>query len=198
MLRVLSAGVGRSGSTWLFNAALALLNQHHRAYGSWVGRWDAGQAASADALVLAVHSFDQIGDFAPDVILTCHRDLRDVALSLRDYQKLETDDAVLQGVNWAAAGHDAMAPKADLDVPYEQMMTRPLSALEDIASVLGINAPDLSAAHAVVDAWQPRPGGRKHRFDGRPGRWRDQLEAHLREAIEDAHGPWLQRMGYVP
>jgi hypothetical protein len=197
MLRVLSAGVGRSGSTWLFNAAMALLNQRYRAYGAWVDRWDAGQAANADALVLAVHSPEQIGDFAPDVVFTCHRDLRDVALSLRDYQKLETDDAVLKGVSWARVGHDAFAPKADLDVPYEQMMLKPLTALGDLALALDVSAPDLGAARAIVEAWEPRPGGRKHRFDGRPGRWREQLEPHLRQSIEETHGVWLRRMGYA-
>lgn len=197
MVRVLSAGVGRSGSTWLFNATMSLLEQKCSAYGAWVDRWDVARAESAEALVLKVHGASQIGDFKPDIITTCHRDLRDVALSLRDYQSLAEDQAILDGVSWARACHDEFAPVAQIDLAYEQMIDDPLGALAALASALGVTDADIGAARAKTEAWEPLPGDAKHRFDGRPGRWRSQLSTDLRNGIETRHGDWLARLGYL-
>jgi len=197
MVRVLSAGVGRSGSTWLHNAIMALLRQRYSApYGDWVDRWDPLQAAHADALVLKVHGASQIGDFTPDIIATCHRDLRDVALSLRDYQKLNTDEDILSSVAWARGCHEEFALRADIDLAYEQMMLEPLGALAALANTLGVDQPDLDRARDVVESWEPLPGDAKHRFDGRPDRWREQLSLELRRAIEIRHADWLVSLGY--
>ena len=197
MLRVLSAGAGRSGSTWLHNACIALLEQSRPTYGAWCARWDLRAASRADALVMKVHLPEQIGDFAPKIVVTCHRDLRDVALSLRDYQKIEAEEGILEAVAWARGAHEAFAPRADLDLPYERMVADPLGALGALADVLGVREANLHRAREMVEGWEPLPGDARHRFDGRPGRWRDQLSANLLRAIEARHGDWLDRWGYA-
>ncbi len=195
-LRVLTAGTGRSGSTWLHNAVVALLMQKHAVYGAWVDRWNDGEAAEADALVLKVHAPTQIGAFQPDIIVTCHRDLRDAALSLRDYQNLNSDAEILGAVAWARSSHDHFNAVADLDVAYEDMVTDPTGVLAGLARVLGVADPDLDYARLAVESWEPLSGDAKHRFDGRPGRWREQMTPGLLNAIEAKHGDWLTRFGY--
>lgn len=197
MVRVLTAGVGRSGSTWLHHASVALLRQRYQTYDAWCAGWDEDLASRAEAQVRKVHAEEQIGDFKPDLIMTSHRDLRDVALSLRDYKKLENDEEILAHVNWARQCHEFFAPRADIDVAYERIVLDPIGALTDLARVMGIQQPDLALAKASVDSWEPVAGGKKHRFDGRAGRWREQLHDDLRHAIEEQHADWLAQQGYA-
>ena len=76
------------------------------------------------------------------------------------------------------------------------MVLEPLGALAVLARTLGIDQPDLDRARDAVESWEPLPEDPKHRFDGRPDRWREQLSLELRRAIENRHADWLVSLGY--
>lgn len=206
---VVSAGMSRGGSTWLFNAARLMLGSGAAdLYAAWVDDLDPGRAAVGSAVLVKTH------DPSPDLArratatLTTHRDLRDIAVSLRGMGWANGAAELLQAVTHARRCHDYWAPRSHLDLPYESLLNTPLKALDDVGKVLGAR---LSQAETVelgnrLSAMEgPAAGGTYdpktllhpgHRQDGRAGRWLDELEPQLVEAINAEHGDWLQRHGY--
>lgn len=210
---VLAAGIPRSGSTWLYNVArLLLASRFGSAYACWIDDLDETALAAADAAVVKLHEpCDALADRAT-VVMTTHRDLRDIAVSLRSLNGAEFDDAqMIASAAHARALHDHWSSRAKLDLAYRDIATSPASQVRRVGEALGLMV-DEDDAREIVDAVDelPSPTDRRlkhdptsllhvnHRTDGRPGRWRGELSDETAEAITSAGIDWLRRRGYEP
>jgi hypothetical protein len=201
---ILSAGMPRSGSTWLFNAARLLLR---RAEGDglssgWVEDWPT--LPPGRTLLLKVHDFDAPLARRADVVLYSYRDVRDVLASSK--RKFGTPPSVEaarrlleQDCEWRKA--------ARLVMRYESMLADPAAVVKELAEVLQVRDVDPAAVAEEVrglDAREPPSGGYDretllhpgHITDGRHGSWEGWLDADLLRRIQEQCGDWLTANGY--
>jgi len=149
----------------------------------------------------------------PAIVLTSHRDLRDVAASLgRKFAR----DFSLGPLRETVADHAQWARVAALDLRYEDLITDKKAALERVAGALQLTDDILSLlpfpaiARAIdgerfderrataerYDAVNLLHDG--HFTDGRHGSWRRTLTWAEVAAIEREFRPWLAARGYLP
>lgn len=206
----LCAGTPRSGSTWLYNAMRCILARRFPdLYACWVGDFDRDRAAAAGAVLVKLHANDDDLARKADVILTCHRDLRDVAASSQSMGWASDDSQLLDLIrNWRSF-HEYWSSRSQIDLVYSDIMERPEEALRAVAAALDVHFEDREFsgfAKLLGDTPNNRDDNsihdqeflthRNHRNDGRDGRWRDQLSEALGAAITEEHREWLIRMGY--
>jgi hypothetical protein len=202
---ILCAGMMRSGGTWLFNAAKMICAQAGRsAYGVWIHDFDAAASAAADDTIVKIHSADDALAAKAGAIFTCHRDLRDVAISLQAMQWIHGDPAKLGLLAQTVEEYEYWAPRAALDFRYDAIVEQPADCIARIAGVLNVSVDPQRIADALdAIALPTKPGYDRetllhpnHRHDGRPGRWRGQLDERVLIAIETRFGDWLRAKGY--
>jgi hypothetical protein len=209
---VVSAGLMRSGSTWLFNALRLLLERAGvPVYALWVNDFDPERAREARTLVVKLHAANPVLAAAATRCYTCHRDLRDVVVSLGDMGLASDLDSQLRMLQEARDGYDFWAERSNLDLAYGRIVDDAPGVLAELANDLGlsIGATDLqsiAAALSGLDGAEVAADApydavtllhREHRFDGRAGRFVDSLDPAAEQLIVDAHGDWLARRGYL-
>lgn len=191
----ISAGMPRSGSTWLFNVARLLLERQEPITSGWID--DLEQPLPKRVLVKVHMPNDALGG----TILTCHRDLRDVAASVQAMGWAE-GRALLDWVMNARLAYDYWSARAALDLSYERIIGEPEASGRALAAALGVpfeigvlEAADLPSP---TDHRDPITNLHpNHRNDGRAGRWRDQLDPELARAIGAQHQRWLRAHNYA-
>lgn len=208
---ILAAGMVRSGSTWLYNAVrLVLARATLGVYGCWIDDFNREEANAAPNVLIKLHAMDEDMARRADVVFTCHRDLRDVALSIRDIGWTDDREKILEYVSYARACHEFWSGRAALDLRYESIVRTPLNVLRHIAAKLDADLSDeaLEAVITDLDAIVPQPSSKgydpvnlihhHHQVDGTPGRWHGKIDDAMRQEIEDTHTIWLRRFGYLP
>ncbi|MFD1344464.1 hypothetical protein [Litorisediminicola beolgyonensis] len=135
---VLVAGVPRSGSTWVFNAArLAARAGGLETYATWIGDYDPARRMALH--VVKAHRPDDI-DFEPDIVLTTWRDRAECIASLVRMNWLKYEREAIGRV-WKY--HDSLYEYWDarsrLETPYDMIGSRPDLAVRGIAGVLGLD-----------------------------------------------------------
>jgi|GEM_PF-2676346 hypothetical protein len=210
----LSAGMSRSGSTWLYNALrLILAEKHPRLYARWVENSSGAEAvaAAADAVLIKTHDPTRFWSARATMCFTCHRDLRDIAVSLRDMGWADDRREMLDWVDRIRRNHDFWAPRAVRDFAYDEILGRPVELLAEMAKLCSVELSTEQCA-AISAALSRLDGDRnstaihdpttlmhpRHRFDGRANRFLDGLGAEAAAEIALRHGDWLTRMGYDP
>jgi hypothetical protein len=194
------AGMIRSGSTWLFNAARLLAGDEFEAAG-----WHADLPERDGKFLVKLHAPSEGWASRARLVLTTRRDLRDVAASL-----IAMDwGADLSGaIDAAVEAHQWWADRSALEIPYEQIVGSPLGVLKSLAAVLGVRASDqVFDDVAMALSAMPTPEGSSydkttllhpgHRTGGGVGRWRSDLSAPVLNTIMLKHGDWLMRYSYV-
>jgi hypothetical protein len=170
---VLAAGVIRSGSTPLFNVARLLLRE---AGESFTAGWINDLAPPMKNTVLVkIHEWHASVAERANIVLTCHRDLREVARSLAAIGWLKTGSEAFEQIRGIVYNHTQWKLAASVDIPYEYMIVDWKGVVAKIASVLVINVSrtdveaiarevcKLSAPAALVDGRQYDPTTLMHR-----------------------------------
>ena len=204
---ILAAGTQRSGSTWAFNVArLILSNQDTSLKATWIDDYVPGGETSA---LLKIHSPDDQWSEKAATVLTCHRDLRDIIVSLHDrgWVNKEDKDAALAAAKTAREAHEYWSARSAIDLSYEEIINHPVASTQRVAKACGIFIDSKQAAkivHEVDDlvdgtaSYNPEnllhPS---HRRDGRIGRWVGNLDADTAEAIVSENRDWFVRLGYL-
>lgn len=134
--RVLVAGIPRSGSTWVYNAARMILSANgQRVSASWCADYD--PASPGEVHVIKAHKPEEIS-FIPDLVLTSRRDIVDCLCS-----------CVRMG--WCAPDRDAMRSlgafnlhlygywhaQSAYEAEYRRIVSDPVVVAADIAETLG-------------------------------------------------------------
>lgn len=207
---VLSAGMPRAASTWLFNAARLLLTsqpfitERNFSYG-WVG--DLPNIPARKNMLLKIHDYHPQLVAQSAIILYSYRDLRDTMASFerhfgREPQLSDADHLVRQYELWTQVAHFVMQ--------YETMRQDRESTLIQMAQALRVPLADPAALVNELDAMRYESPGSKtagfhrtnlfhpqHITDGRHGSWKGQLDPKLVKAIETRYGEWLAKHGYA-
>lgn len=201
---VLSAGMPRSGSTWLFNAARLLLR---RSCGGdlasgWVGDWY--QLPRRRTLLLKLHDFDPFLARHAHVVLYSYRDVRDALASSRRKFGIEPmPDLARRWIQddrrWRSTAHFVLR--------YESMRENPAEALARLAAVL--QAGDVCPEEVLAELATLQPAGDSphpyhpetllhvgHITDGRHGAWQGWIAPEVVRQIETEFAEWLRANGY--
>jgi hypothetical protein len=204
------AGMYRSGSTWVYNAARLLLEE------AKVPDLAAGWIAERERILLhrnavvKIHEFDEKLAARGNIVLTSHRDLRDIAASLS-----RKFNFTMETLRETVEAHAKWERAAVYDLRYENLLTDRMTELRNMAARL--NLPAATAAALPYQKILDRLTGETfsaeratsqrfdavnllhegHVTDGRHGSWTDTLPEDVVSAIEKEFRPWLVARGYL-
>jgi hypothetical protein len=205
-MNILCAGMRRSGSTWLYNATRMICAQHGSVYGMFADHHRLPNAGEYDYVIRKVHAHKKRYAKWADVVLTSHRDLRDVAASAYRRSLWRHTKDVIGYLDQAAYREYAKWGKvAAWNMCYERMIQDPVGRVAHLALVLGLPCYDPRLIREELDELTgPREGvdqatqmNAHHRTsDGQHGRYRQTLSLDLIRAIEKHFGRWLRYHGY--
>jgi len=207
---VLSAGMQRSGSTWLYNATRLLLMESSltrdiTGYG-WIG--DLSTLLQKKIMLLKIHGFSQnILDLVlPEIILYSYRDLRDALASIKRIWKREPS---MELANMLIQNDSQWRKHADFIMRYESMIENREGILLKLSNFLGIDDADIHGIIAKIDALRYEDSGGKkpqyhmenllyegHITDGRHGSWKGFLDEKLLDQIERKYREWFIQNNY--
>ncbi len=207
------AGMPRSGSTWLYNAVRLLLESAE------VPGLAAGWTADREGLlahknpVIKIHAFDRGLALRNGLVLTSHRDLRDVAASLLRKFK---DHFSMQTLRLLVEDHAQWARIAVFDLRYEDLLTDKTGQLRRVAQALQLPAATLARLpyESIAQSIDSEKFNRERRAgdlahdrvnllheghitDGRHGSWEGTLSPEIVRLIEEWFRPWLEARGYL-
>jgi hypothetical protein len=207
------AGMYRSGSTWLYNAVRLILKNvgvpELRA--GWIA--DRNRLLPGKNLVIKVHAFDRGLVSSKTVVLTSHRDLRDVASSICRKSKRPF---AMAGLRETVEHHAKWSRLSAFDLRYEDLLIDKRRELQNVTNALRL--PGDATARLPFDLIlkqiederfceeRATPGGhdtvnllhKGHITDGRHGSWPNVLSGDAIRAIETEFRPWLTRRKYLP
>lgn len=206
---LLSAGMPRSGSTWLYNAMRLLLRANWPGPDAiepgWIGDLDA--ASMHPRRLVKLHEHHPVLVEQATFIAYSFRDLRDaMASAVRKFGRSpdlgHADHLVRQDALWKACAHHVMR--------YEDMLADPLAELARIAQGMGIEGIDLPSVLSDLNRLNyDAPGARNgvyhrenllhqgHITDGRVGSWINSIDAAVERAIVERHRTWFEANGYA-
>ncbi|WP_171207247.1 MULTISPECIES: hypothetical protein [unclassified Ruegeria] len=161
---VLIAGIPRSGSTWLYNAArLAILEAGRSVNAAWFEDYQAEK--EADFQLVKVHGPDTV-PLEPDITLTSQRATEDCVSSLiRMGWVSEDPDAIRKA--WADHQklRDFWKQKSDLEVTFEDIVSAPEEAVTAIAEKIGLSLSEAQCTRVVEQLSQLSPPAEGSTFD---------------------------------
>lgn len=201
---VLCAGMSRSASTWLYNAARLLVSHSvdtDISYG-WID--DFKHLPSRSNTVIKLHKYEPELVRNSSHILYSYRDIRDVLASMkRVWNKkpsIETADRlVLLYQQWTS--------EADYVARYDDILTNKSQVIVRMAEALGIDNPNTQAildeisnlnyfsegpktVHNQINLFHKR-----HITDGRSNSWHGHVKPELISEIERKHRSWFEACG---
>ena len=199
-MKIICAGMRRSGSTWLYNTARLI----HVTQAITKGEFSDQFRLTSRANIIKTHRFDASFMWGSDLVLTCHRDMRDVVASAVRRGLVKTD--TIKCIEFALKSYneyEAWKPFAALDVKYEEMIADPTTATAAVAKALGIEVDpkvilaqvqELPVAEKAVD---PEILLHENHFtDGEPGSYVKTLSVEIIENIELVFKNWQTEHGY--
>ena len=210
---IVAAGMSRSGSTWQFNALRLLLESSGESVHSfWIEDWDSEKARHARTLLVKIHEISPGLAEAAWRCFTCHRDLRDVAVSNADLAQADGYEVDIEHlIQECRRAHEFWVGHSVLDTPYERMVADPEAVLKELAAWLEVPIRDVEAQRlsqtiaTLSDGDVPtgRPHNpvtllhQKHIFDGTPGRHRGALDDAVEQRIIEDNRAWMSKHGYI-
>ncbi|RVT49478.1 sulfotransferase domain-containing protein [Rubrivivax albus] len=206
---VLSAGMPRSGSTWLYNALRLMLARRFPGPGElacgWVG--DIGRLpATAACRLVKIHEWDDALVTQAEFVTWSYRDLRDAMAS----QHRKFGGALsLQFADYLVRQDARWMTRADHVMRYEAMLADPRRELVRLANALKLPDIDPAAVQRELEGLSFESEGprneayheltllhRGHVTDGRAGSWRNGMPEDLARQIVSAHAGWFSARGY--
>lgn len=207
------AGMVRSGSTWQFNAVRFLLQRGGASdiVGGFISVGD--ELLAHQTVIIKTHEFYPSLAAKADVVLTAHRDLRDVAASMQRKFQTKLSSGLVRG--WVKR-HIKWSQFASYDLHYENLLEDKLSELKKIASVLKLPQPVLNELpyESILDEIEGLKFNKRrskldpsdtvnllhdgHVTDGRHGSWKGVIPEELVVSIEKECRGWMISKGYLP
>ena len=210
---IVAAGMPRSGSTWQFNALRLLLESSGQGiYSFWIEDWDSEKARHAQSLLVKIHEISPMLAWASWRCFTCHRDLRDIAVSAADLARADGYKVdIVPMMQETRKAHEFWRRVSVLDIPYEQVVADPEAILKELEAFIEISIAEVEVQHICQslkslsdgDAPSGSPHNpvtllhRKHFFDGTSGRYRGVLDDETEQRIIDENETWMSEFGYI-
>lgn len=143
-MRVIAAGMYRSGSTWLYNACRILLNEHSDSvYSCYEADFTKNKAKGYEHVLLKAQRYRKSLHESADKIITIHRHIDDVKASMVRRKKFVEDGFVNESrvesfgkfykhtANWIKYAHCV--------VDYWMIENAPIVAMEMISESMELN-----------------------------------------------------------
>lgn len=204
---ILSAGMPRSGSTWLYNALRLILKQDPRVSRSlsagWVG--DILKLPRERTMLIKIHDFEANLARTAQRIVYSYRDPRRVLLSLQVKFGQEPRPEL---VDYLMGLDRDWRPHAHLILAYEKMMQDQAATLAQLAELLKLPETDLNAVlHELkglsfdsAGAKGDYQGSRFHRenlfHEGHITESKEVLSPSVLDYLERRYGDWMRAQGY--
>lgn len=202
---ILSDGMPRSGSTYLYNIVRACCEEK---YGTdfacgWIGdfhKWDKHQA-----YLVKAHGTSPFLRKRCQVIFYSYRDVRDTMVSA--HRKFQTPMSLAYCRTVIA---DDLRSKQDADciVKYEEMIARPEQTVQQVAQTLGVDVTPEEILKNVPGAFDEGAENErynevtllhgKHGTGTESGSWRNVMDPELQQQINREFAGWFQRHEYDP
>lgn len=215
---ILSAGMPRSASTWMYNVVRCLLGSCPDMNGRFSAGWyqDLARLERNPCLLLKLHFYHaQLGAYA-SLIFYSYRDLRDAMAS---QQNRFGGPAEMAWADLYVQSHEQWMQRAAYAMKYENMLKDKHGIVANLAAILrarflmplGIDSfsPDIEAiVDEVGEMSYDSPGPRnplyhevnlfhrRHIINGRTGSWRQLLDPALAVAVADKYRGWFDKYGY--
>lgn len=215
---IVSAGMPRSGSTWLFNAVRLLLRACPGTFAPLGSGWyqdHRGLMANRHVL-LKMHFHEAPVAGCARAIFYSYRDIRDAMAS---QQRRFGGPAQMAWADEYVRSHEEWMRCADFTLEYEHMLHGKEEILAGLAEVIrrkfmtgspdestAWNAADIIAEIAEMSYDSPGPRNPqynevtlfhpRHVTDGRPGSWKGSLDPGLSAAVVEKYRWWLRKYGY--
>jgi len=210
---ILAAGMPRSGSTWQFNALRLLLESSGQGiYSFWIEDWDSEKARYARTLLVKIHEISPVLAEASWRCFTCHRDLRDVAVSAADLARADGYEVdIVPLTQETRKTHEFWCRESVLDTPYEQLVADPEAILKELAACIEIPIAEVEVQRLCQSLVSLSDGDvpsgyphnpvtllhQQHFFNGTPGRHRGALDDAMEQRIIDENRTWMSENGYI-
>jgi hypothetical protein len=210
---IVAAGMPRSGSTWLFNALRLLLESSGQGiYSFWIEDWNGEKARNAQTLLVKIHEISPMLAWASWSCFTCHRDLRDVAVSAADLARADGYEVdIVPLMHETRKAHEFWRRQSVVDIPYERVVADPEAILKELADHIETPIAEVEVqrlCHSLASLADGNvPSGyphnpvtllhQKHFFDGTSGRYRGVLDDATEQRIIDENGAWMSEYGYI-
>ncbi len=204
---VLCAGMSRSASTWLYNAARLLVSQ--RVGTDMVCGWveDFEHLPAPTNAVIKLHDYDPQLVHHSSHILYSYRDIRDVLASMK---RIWNKKPSIETADKLVSLYRQWTEKADYIVRYDDIIADKTGVIERIAETLGIDDPkpqlildEISnmsyfsegpkSVHNQINLFH-----KQHITDGKSNSWHGQIKPRLITEIERRHQSWFEECGLQP
>lgn len=157
-MRILVAGVWRSGTTAVFNLVRVICQEHGKVYSCFADDYDKEKGSSFDYEIVKVHKFKEKWLEWPDIVFTTFREPQDVLRSMQNFgdsggRVLNHNDA-LRGFAWLALYNQ----KVDLIVHYNQIARKSPGMIKNIASEIGLKVNTRAVVQKWIDIKPPKEG----------------------------------------
>lgn len=205
---ILSAGMPRSGSTWLFNAARLLLQSRYKISAKWIEDFEDADLCDVDILILKIHEFIPEWVEKADQIIYSYRDIRDAIASAE--RKFDRIPSLEQAKNLVDMDYK-WKKVADFTLKYEVLFSEKESLLSELAKILDINVDKQKIKSILCELDQMSyndPGFKNDKYNmtnllhvdhvtnGGYGTWKYQLDKNLVCEIERKFIKWFNDFGY--
>ena len=209
MRLILSAGMPRSGSTWLYNAVRLLiensLGSKNNFSCGWIGDWE--DIPKKDVMLIKIHDFDQKIAADASTIVYSFRDIRDaMASSSRKFNSLPSIDKATHLINT----HSKWIEVADFVMRYEDMLHNKMNIIADLIKLFHIEfESSINDILIHLDMLNYDCDGKKndvyheinlyhknHITCGQWGCWGDLIDKDTIKVIESTHKEWFVENNY--
>lgn len=200
---IVSAGMPRSASTWLFNATRLLILKDPALAKNlcWGLPSDLDTLPDDKTRLVKTHGYDADLHKRSDYILYSYRDVRDaIASSVR---KFGASPSIAMADTYIESFH-LWTESANYTMRYESMLADKTGIIRSIASALALDPDNAAAVAAEIDSLSYDTAGDKngiyntenflhqgHITDGRHGSWKGVLSDRLVKEIENKYADWL-------
>lgn len=204
---IVTAGMPRSGSTWLYNAVRLLLEYTGKLDigAGWIS--DFNSFKNHDVVILKIHYFKPVIANNATMILYSYRDIRDALASFK--RKFGNEPSIEQARKFIH-NDNIWREKASFIMKYEDMIAAQEKTLEKITGFLGITNANLIQIIQDINNMTYEKGEKRndlynmenllhknHITDGRHGSWDGYVPKELIREIENEFNEWLQSNGYL-
>jgi len=166
-MRVVVAGIYRSGSTWMFNAVRLLLesegyevNGFFRGEGDWTEDWETDKAN-----VLKVHAFYPYLVKEAEYVITTYRPYEDIVESMKkqreigvkpQFENAGAHEDIAEFLSWLAQWNVV----SDYCMEFDDLIKRPLKVLRKLKIALELKKANVNkVAEQLRELKPPKEGG---------------------------------------
>lgn len=207
-VKIICAGMHRSGSTWLFNVLRYIyLEQGYSIYSCFANN-DYDPCKDADIHIVKTHAMKKSLIPNTNYILTTCRDLRDIAASAVRRELVEDSiDQIIRYIdNVVTKEYTPWKDISTFEMKYEDMHSNKLGMISKIAKAIYMPMTEPAKVLEKVESLKlPEKKGDfdeatqlhyNHITNGTPRSYHTTLPNSTIHTIEVKHGIWLKNKGY--